>query len=258
MIKDDIEMAEIDHDELKTVSPAVTITITGDDSDEMIDETVEILSPSSVNDRTFDQVELESKESSDLASPEKIEELSDSKSNVVEVLDETFDEPAEPADLRTETDDVETVSVMGDISSTKPVEDEFDGDATAEVEDTNDATDAVNPFSPTVRLPSSFISSEEASDVSPKSSHSPNAADKSAQVFQDKFDIDFDVEFKMPVVPRRSDAKMNFRNIDEIGDSEEKFQNGCKRIFRALFYYMTQSFHHGIFYSALTHSCENR
>lgn len=268
IMKDDVEMAEIDIDELKVDSLAETITIKENDSVELAeiaDETVEILSPSSVNDRTFDQVELESKESSsEHASPEKIEELNDSKSNVVEVLDETFGEPAAvSADLRSETDDdvnvmgVETLN--GDFSSTKPgVEDEFDGNTTVDVAENprvafvaNDGS--VNPFSPNVRLPSSFIVGDAASD----DSHEQFTADdeKSAsQVFQEKFDVDFDVEFKMPAVPRRSDVnKMNFRNIDEIGDNEE-FQNGCKRIFEifpALFYYMTQK----VFYTVEFLTC---
>lgn len=266
IMKDDVEMAEIDIGELNVDSPAETITIKENDSVELAeiaDETVEILSPStSVNDRTFDQVELESKESSsEHASPEKIEELNDSKSNVVDVLDETFSEQAAmSADLRSETDD--DVSVMGietlngDFSSTKPVEDEFDGNATIDVAENprvvlvaNDGS--VNPFSPNVRLPSSFIVSDAASDESHEQS-AVDAEKSASQVFQEKFDVDFDVEFKMPAVPRRSDVnKMNFRNIDEIGDNEE-FQNGCKRIFE--FFHCTfllhdsESFQHrGIF-----------
>lgn len=246
IMKDDVEMAEIAIDELKVDSPAETITIKENDSVELAeiaDETVEIFSPSSVNDRTFDQVELESKESSsEHASPEKIEELNDSKSNVVEVLDETFGEQAAlSADLRSEinddvsvTADVETLN--GDFSSTKPVEDEFDGNATVDVAENprvaavaNDGS--VNPFSPTVRLPSSLFVSDAANDENHE--HADDAEKSASQVFQEKFDVDFDVEFKMPAVPRRSDVnKMNFRNIDDIGHNEEEFQNGCKRIFQ--------------------------
>lgn len=240
IVKDEIDLVEDDSAEQiieESVVMVDPITIKENDSDD-IHETVELLSPSNINDRTFDQVELESKESDDLSSPDNVEERKFRRSDTVEVHDETFGSAAEPVDLGIESDDVEMVSVMGleaageDFSSTKPVEDELDGDGA--LEKTQDdirvapralSEEPANPFSNSpIVLPIGSMVNEAASYDSPKTPHAA-VNDNNSPIFTEKFENSLGFDFKEPAAPRSSKGEAkNFYNIDE-----REFVK-CKRI----------------------------